>query len=56
MNSHSASYERVTSLFAVGIVMGFFVEDVSLYGEQIFRPLLFNVDQSSLPTAERKML
>ena len=36
--------------------MGTLMEKLALYGAQIFLPLLFNMDQRPLPSAEGKML
>ena len=47
---------QVPPAFGKIAVMGVFVEDCSVGGAEILRPLVFNVNEGPLPAAELEML
>lgn len=56
-NYSQASYDpHVAPALRLGFVMGSLMQQISLYGSQIFRPLPLYMDQRPLAAAERKVL
>jgi len=56
LDTQSPNRQQIASFFVKSLVVGAFMENIALHRTQVFRPLLFQMDQRPLPSAERKML
>ena len=56
LDADSPQNIHVSAALALGVVVGFTVEEIPLHRSQIFCPKLFNMDQRPLATAKGKML
>lgn len=56
MNLHAPGNQGVPSAFRKVLIMGTFVENGTIRGAVVFRPLVFDVDKRPLPPAKFEVL